>query len=144
MLHDYREVVPASDAGLALALSGDSEAAIYILTGAARQKGADARTRQNLALVLALSGRWAQARIVASQDLPLDKLEGRMAEWSKLAEQPNQQIRVASLIGTEAQTDTGMPIRLALANFPADSQMAAVAAPVRTASADPEIGRAHV
>src|SRR3546814_7189375 len=105
MLHDYREVVPASDAGLALALSGDSEAVIYILTGAARQKGADARTRQNLALALALSGRWAQARIVASQDLPLDKLEGRMAEWSKLAEQPNQQLRVASLIGTEAQTD---------------------------------------
>src|SRR3546814_16969004 len=60
-----------------------------------------------------------------------------MAEWSKLAEQPNQQIRVASLIGTEAQTDAGMPIRLALANFPADTQMAAVAAPVRTASADP-------
>src|SRR3546814_3355579 len=81
LLHDYREVVPASDAGLALALSGDSEAAIYILTGAARQKGADARTRQNLALALALSGHWAQARIVASQDLPLDKLEGRMAEW---------------------------------------------------------------
>src|SRR3546814_8612216 len=61
-----------------------------------------------------------------------------MAEWSKLAEQPNQQIRVASLIGTEAQTDAGMPIRLALANFPADTQMAAVAAPVRTASARSE------
>src|SRR3546814_8942484 len=80
LLHDYREVVPASDAGLALALSGDSESAIYILAGAARQKGADARTRQNLALAFALSGRWAQARIVASQDLPLDKLEDRSEE----------------------------------------------------------------
>jgi len=137
LLHDYREVVPASDAGLALALAGDSEAAIYVLTGAARQKGADARTRQNLALALALSGRWAQARIVASQDLPLDKLEGRMAEWSTLAEQPNQQIRVASLIGTEVQADAGMPVRLALANFPADMQMAAAVAPVQTANADP-------
>src|SRR3546814_5881541 len=77
----------------------------------------EARTRQNFALALALSGRWAQARIVASQDLSLDKLEGRMAEWSKLAEQPNAQVRVASLIGTEAQQDAGMPVRLALSNF---------------------------
>src|SRR3546814_3792199 len=103
LLHDYREVVPASDAGLALALAGDSESAIYILAGAARQKGADARTRQNLALAFALSGRWAQARIVASQDLPLDKLEDRMAQWSKLAGQPRQQVRVAKMNGTEAQ-----------------------------------------
>src|SRR3546814_5138456 len=88
----------------------------------------EARTRQNFALALALSGRWAQARIVASQDLSLDKLEGRMAEWSKLAEQPNAQVRVASLIGTEAQQDAGMPVRLALSNF-ADTR---------------KIGRAHV
>src|SRR3546814_7521889 len=108
---------------------------LYILAGAARQKGADARTRQNLALAFALSGRWAQARIVASQDLPLDKLEDRMAQWSTLAGQPSQQVRVAKLIGTEAQTDAGMPIRLALANFPADTRMAAAEAP--------EIGRAH-
>src|SRR3546814_1462333 len=73
LLRDYREVVPASDAGLALALAGDSESATYILAGAARQQGADARTRQNLALAFALSGRWAQARIVAAQDPPRDK-----------------------------------------------------------------------
>src|SRR3546814_11100965 len=62
LLRDYREVVPASDAGLALALAGDSESAIYILAGAARQKGADARTRQNLALAFALSGRSEERR----------------------------------------------------------------------------------
>ncbi|WP_188235785.1 SPOR domain-containing protein [Sphingopyxis sp. LK2115] len=140
LLTRHRDAVPASDLGLALALAGDSEGSLYVLGQAARAEGADARTRQNLALALALSGRWAQARIVASQDLSLAKLEGRMAEWSKLAEQPNAQVRVASLIGTSAQPDAGMPVRLALSNF-ADIRMAAAEpasdAPGRLASADP-------
>lgn len=137
LLEAHRDTVPASDTGLALALAGDSEAAIYVLTEAARAPGADARTRQNLALAFALSGRWAQARILAGQDLSPAKLEARMAEWSKLAEQPEGQIRVASLIGTKAQQDAGMPVRLALSNF-ADTQMAAATAPaVELASADP-------
>ncbi|WOF45339.1 SPOR domain-containing protein [Sphingopyxis indica] len=137
LLKSHSDIVPASDAGLALALAGDTQSAIYVLTGAARQPGADARTRQNLALAFALSGRWAQARVLASQDLPLDKLEGRMAEWSKLAGQPRPEMRVASLIGTEVRADSGMPVRLALSNFPADTQMAAAEAPVQVASADP-------
>ncbi|ABF53620.1 SPOR domain-containing protein [Sphingopyxis alaskensis] len=140
LLTRHRDAVSASDLGLALALAGDSEGSLYVLGQAARAEGADARTRQNLALALALSGRWAQARIVASQDLSLAKLEGRMAEWSKLAEQPNAQVRVASLIGTSAQPDAGMPVRLALRNF-ADMQMAAAepasTTPVQVASADP-------
>ena len=140
LLTRHRDTVPAPDLGLALALAGDAEGSLYVLGQAARAEGAEARTRQNFALALALSGRWAQARIVASQDLSLDKLEGRMAEWSKLAEQPNAQVRVASLIGTEAQADAGMPVRLALSNF-ADTQMASAEPvsepPVQLASADP-------
>ncbi|MBL9066552.1 MAG: SPOR domain-containing protein [Sphingopyxis sp.] len=136
LLQAHRDTVPASDIGLALALAGDSEGAIYVLTDAARAPDASARTRQNLALAFALSGRWAQAQILASQDLSPAKLEARMAEWSKLAETPNAQLRVASLIGTKAQTDAGMPVRLALSNF-ADTQMAAAEAPVELASADP-------
>ncbi|MEQ8310065.1 MAG: SPOR domain-containing protein [Sphingopyxis sp.] len=140
LLTRHRDTVPASDLGLALALAGDSAGSLYVLGEAARAEGADARTRQNFALALALSGRWAQARIVASQDLSLAKLEGRMAEWSKLAEQPNAAVRVASLIGTSAQQDAGMPVRLALSNF-ADTQMAGAEparnAAVELASADP-------
>ncbi len=136
LLQAHRDTVPASDIGLALALAGDSEGAIYVLTDAARAPDASARTRQNLALAFALSGRWAQAQILASQDLSPAKLEARMAEWSKLAETPNAQMRVASLIGTKAQQDTGMPVRLALSNF-AETQMAAVDAPAQLASADP-------
>lgn len=136
LLTEHRDTVPASDLGLALALAGDSEGSIYVLNEAARAKGADARTRQNFALALALSDRWAQARIIASQDLSAAKLEGRMAEWSKLAAQPNAQVRIASLIGATAQQDAGMPVRLALSNF-SDTQMAAAAPVAELASADP-------
>jgi len=130
------DVVPASDMGLALAMAGDTNSAIYVLTEAARAPDADARTRQNLALAFALSGRWAQARVLASQDLSLAKIETRMAEWSKLAEQPDSRVRIASLIGTTAREDAGMPVRLALSNF-SGTEMAAAAAPVEIASADP-------
>jgi len=137
LLQAHRDTVPASDIGLALALAGDSEGAIYVLTDAARAPDASARTRQNLALAFALSGRWAQAQILASQDLSPAKLEARMTEWSKLAETPNAQLRVASLIGTKAQQDAGMPVRLALSNFGETQMAAAEPAPVELASADP-------
>ncbi len=137
LLQAHRDTVPASDIGLALALAGDSEGAIYVLTDAARAPDASARTRQNLALAFALSGRWAQAQILASQDLSPAKLEARMTEWSKLAETPNAQLRVASLIGTKAQEDAGMPVRLALSNFGETQMAAAEPAPVELASADP-------
>jgi len=136
LLTQHREAVPPSDLGLALALAGDNEGAIYVLSEAARAEGAGARTRQNLALAFALSGRWAQARILASQDLSIAKLEGRMAEWSKLAEQPDARMRVASLIGTKVRQDAGMPVQLALSNF-AGTQMAAAEPAVQLASADP-------
>lgn len=121
-------VVPAADAGLALALAGDSQRAVYVLTDAARQPEADARTRQNLAFALAMAGRWAQSQIVAAQDLSRDKLEGRMAEWSKLAQQPDSQMRVAGLIGVTPAKDAGMPVRLALAPVEAPVELAAVVA----------------
>ena len=120
-------VVAASDAGLALALAGDTTRAVYVLTEAARKPDADARTRQNLAFALALSGRWAQAQIVAAQDLPLDKVDARMAEWSKLAQHSDKRMRIAGLIGVTPVEDSGMPVRLALAPQQA---------PVELASAD--------
>lgn len=145
-------VVAASDAGLALALAGDTTRAIYVLTEAARKPDADARTRQNLAFALALSGRWAQAQIVAAQDLPLDKVDARMAEWSKLAQHGDKRMRVAGLIGITPVEDAGMPVRLALAPQEAPVELASVdaadpapivdfapapAAPVEVAAAAP-------
>lgn len=141
LLTANRDNVLAPDLGLALALAGDQEAAIYVLSEAARAEGASARTRQNLALAFALSGRWAQARVLAAQDLALNKVEARMAEWSKLAQQPDPRLRVASLIGTKAQADAGMPARLALDNHPAASRALAGAdpAPVATYAPPPPV-----
>jgi Flp pilus assembly protein TadD len=136
LINAHRDTLPASDMGLAYALAGDNNSAIYVLTEAARAEGASARTRQNLALAYALDGRWAQARILAAQDLSLAKVEARMAEWSTLAQEESQSLRVASLIGARPKADAGMPVRLALANF-ADVQMAAAPEPVQLASADP-------
>lgn len=121
-------VVAASDAGLALALAGDTQRAIYVLTEAARKPDADARTRQNLAFALAMSGRWAQAQIVAAQDLALDKVDARMAEWSKLAEYSDKRMRVAGLMGVTPVEDAGMPVRLALAPMESPVELAAVVA----------------
>lgn len=136
LLNTHRGTLPAPDLGLALALIGDTDSAIYVLTEAARAEDATARTRQNLALAYALAGRWVQARMLASQDLSPAKIEARMAEWSLLAKETSAPLRVASLIGVKAQADAGMPVRLALSNF-ADTRMAAADAPMVLASADP-------
>lgn len=114
LIEDHRDSLPASDAGLAQALAGDLQRAIFTLTEAAKQPDAGARTRQNLALALALSGRWAQSRIIASQDLSPAKLDARMGEWAAMAQQQQPELRVASLIGVKAIADGGMPVRLAL------------------------------
>jgi len=121
------DVLPASDAGLALALAGDAQRSLYVLTEAARQPEADARTRQNLAFALAMAGKWAQAQIIAAQDLSPDKVEPRMAEWAKLAQQTDSRMRVASLIGVTPVVDGGMPVRLALVAPDASVQLAAAA-----------------
>ena len=63
-------VLDPADAGLALALAGDPQSAVAVLEPAARAVGADARTRQNLALAYAFAGDWDQARTVAAQDVP--------------------------------------------------------------------------
>src|SRR4051812_14656628 len=60
-------VLDPADYGLALALAGRPADAIAVLNPAARQTGADARVRQNLALAYAFAGDWTQARTIAGQ-----------------------------------------------------------------------------
>ena len=66
--------------------------AIAILEPAARQAGADARVRQNLALAYALTGDWTAARTVAAQDVPADQLDARIQQWMVLAK-PARRVR---------------------------------------------------
>ena len=136
-----REVLDPADLGLAMALAGRASDAVVLLDQAARDRGADARVRQNLALAYALSGDWQQARIVASQDVPAAELDGRLQQWMALASPAKPSDQVAMLIGvTPALTDPGQPVQLALVkdnNRQAELAVAPQPEPVPVAVAAP-------
>lgn len=94
-----RDVLDASDYGLAVALAGQPERAIGVLQSAARAPDADARVRQNLALAYALAGDWTNAKTVAAQDIPGDQLDARIHQWMQIATPGNQSTAIATLIG---------------------------------------------
>ena len=126
LLAEAHSVLDVSDTGLALALAGDPQRAIDVLEPAARAVGADARTRQNLALAYAFSGDWMQARNIAAQDVPADQLDGRIHQWMALSKPGRASDQVAALIGIQPVAgDPGQPIRLALNRNEAVRQAAA-------------------
>jgi Flp pilus assembly protein TadD len=115
LLDDSRGQLDASDYGLALALAGRPGHAIAVLEPAARQTGADATVRQNLALAYALAGDWSQSRIVASQDVPGNQIDARIHQWMQLASPAHASDQVAALVGvTPAAVDAGQPVQIAL------------------------------
>jgi Flp pilus assembly protein TadD len=114
-LNAGRPVLDTSDYGLALALAGRADEAIAVLDPAARQVGADATVRQNLALAHALRGDWAEAKTIAAQDVPAGQLDARMQQWMQLASPRHASDQVAALVGvTPAASDAGQPVQLAL------------------------------
>lgn len=115
-LATHEATIPASDRGLAFALAGDPATAVQVLTEAAREPGADAKTRQNLALAFALAGEWQQAKIVAAADLPANQVDGRIMQWASFSRPANAYDQVAALLGVVPIADEGQPQRLALAN----------------------------
>ena len=96
LLAEAQGLLDPSDAGLALALAGDPQSAVAVLEPAARTVGADARTRQNLALAYAFAGDWEQARTVAAQDVPADQLDARIQQWMALAKPARASDQVAA------------------------------------------------
>ncbi len=115
LLEAARSVLDPADYGLALALAGRSGDAAAVLLDAARQPGADARVRQNLALAYALSGDWTQARTVAAQDLAANQVDARIQQWMKFAKPARASDQVAALTGVApVAVDPGQPVRLAL------------------------------
>ncbi len=123
-LTDYREKMAASDYGLALALAGDAPLAVRTLEAAIRGGGVDAKTRQNLALAYALADQWAEARVMASQDLSATDVETRIVQWAGFVRPAGSYDQVASLLGVRPVLDAGQPTRLALNAF-ADTAVAA-------------------
>ncbi|HEX4693861.1 SPOR domain-containing protein [Sphingomonas sp.] len=106
--------ISVSDRGLALALAGDPVAAVDLMLPVARQPGADAKLRQNLALSLGLAGRWQDARIVAAMDLSPTETDKRVEEWAAFARPTGRADQVASLLGVSPSADPGQPVALAL------------------------------
>lgn len=135
-----RDVIPSADFGLALALAGDHEAAVQILEAAARDDGATAKTRQNLALAYAMAGRWKESHATAALDVAPAELPGRMMRWAQIARPGEPMVQVAALLGVTPVADPGQPTALALAPVatPAPTEVAAVEevqAPVEVAEA---------
>ena len=108
-------VIPAADRGLALALAGDTQGAIDVLTAATRSADADVKTRQNLALAMALAGRWQESRTLVAMDLAPAEVDKRMTEWAQFAHPVSAADQVASLLGVTPVVDPGRPTALALA-----------------------------
>ena len=130
LLNEARAVLQPADYGLAVALAGQPQEAASVLEAAARQPGADARLRQNLALAYALSGDWDAARTVAAQDVSADLLDARIQQWMVFAKPHAASDQVAALTGVKpVASDPGQPTRLALRE----------ATPTRTAQAAPAL-----
>ena len=114
-LNRSRNVLEPADLGLAVALAGQPQDAVNVLEAAARERGADARVRQNLALAHALTGDWTAARNVASQDLSADLVDARIQEWMTFAKPSSVYDQVAAMTGVRpVAVDPGQPTRLAL------------------------------
>ena len=115
LLENNRQFIPTADYGLALALAGDSKAAIVELEQAIRNADVSGRTRQNLGLAYALDGRWKEAKLMALQDIAPANVDARIMQWAQMARPGTYEVRVASVLDVKpAIHDPGQPVRLAL------------------------------
>ncbi len=125
ILNDWRDAIPAADLGLAYSLAGDSGRGVAILSDTLRGGDNSPKARQNLAYAFALDGRWREARIMASQDVPADQLDGRISGWVMQARPEDAKLRVASLLHVPMVADSGQPAALALNASGDQEQLAA-------------------
>lgn len=125
LLRENREIIPASDYGLAMALAGNTSLGVDVLADQVRAGDNSAKVRQNLAFAYALDGRWREAQIMVGQDLDPKIAQDRIAEWARLAHPQAHVQRVASVLGVSpADYDPGQPIQLALVNTPSMAETA--------------------
>ena len=141
ILDDWRDSIPASDLGLALALAGESTRGVAILTDALRSGQNNAKLRQNLAYAYALDGRWREARTMMAQDVAADEIDRRISAWAMQGRPEDAQKRVASLLGAPVRNDPGLPQHLALTDTSGVEQLAAeaTAAPQQPVAAGGEL-----
>ena len=118
VLDTWGASLPVGDLGLALALAGDTNRGVALLSDALRGGENTPKLRQNLAYAYALDGRWLEARLIAAQDVPAEQLDARISEWARQGRPEDYQQRVAGLLGAPVRSDAGQPVSLAL-NGPA-------------------------
>lgn len=76
--------------GLSYAMTNDLVRAEQHLRRAVQMRGASSQTRQNLALVVGLQGRFSEARAIYAADLPAEQVESNMAYVRALLTQQNR------------------------------------------------------
>jgi Flp pilus assembly protein TadD len=143
-LGEWENSLDPADAGLALALAGDAQRGVFLLTNAVRGGMNTAKVRQNLAYTYALAGNWRAARVMMAEDVPADQIDARLSDWAAKSRPEDYALRVADLLKVTPARDAGVPATLALANFPSSEQLMAEAmaqgtiseAPVQVAMAD--------
>ena len=91
-----------SNLGLSYALSKDLKDAEATLRLAVAQKPADPRVRQNLALVVGLEGRFAEAEEIARADLPPDQAAANVAYLRQMLARRNDMPKVAPSLQARA------------------------------------------
>ena len=135
ILNDWRDAIPAADLGLAYALAGETGRGVAILTDTLRGGDNSVKVRQNLAYAFALDGRWREARMMASQDVPADQLDARMSDWASKAHPDASQQRVAAMLKVPLRADPGQPTALALNASGDQEQLAAETGAAKAAPA---------
>lgn len=141
MLNEWQGAINPADLGLAIALAGQPERGVHILTNTLRGGQNTAKVRQNLAYTYALAGNWRAARVMAAEDVPASELDARISDWAANAKPEDYQVRVAGLLNVSPTSDGGQPTYLALSNFPSQQMMVAEAAnqaPVEVAAVPSE------
>jgi cell division septation protein DedD len=117
LITDHMNVLPAADYGLAMAMAGDADEAVRVLSQAIHDPAAGAKERQNLAYSYALAGRWTEAR-------------QRVLGWAQFAQPGAESQRVIAMMGVQPRADdAGLPVRLALVAPTLET-------PIRTAEGD--------
>jgi Flp pilus assembly protein TadD len=91
-----------SNLGLSYALSHDLPDAEKVLRQAAAQHPVDPRVRQNLALVVGLQGRFAEAETIARADLPPDQAAANVAYLRQMLARPGALQKRNSMLGMPA------------------------------------------
>ncbi|MEY4238871.1 MAG: hypothetical protein RL339_1472, partial [Pseudomonadota bacterium] len=132
ILDDWRDAIPVADLGLAMALAGEPTRGSAILADALRGGENTPKLRQNLAYSYALDGRWREARIMMSQDVPAGEVDARISDWAAKTRPEDYQVRVAGLLNAPLRSDPGQPSRLALNSNQVTEQLAAQTAAVAT------------